>query len=78
MPFHQNLEVIETNEIRYVDGIRCEIILWRFTAKKGKYHTAYRFTVPGWDSCKITDLRETRRVIRGRLDPAVRNTLGID
>lgn len=43
----------------------------------GKWRDVYRFTVPGWEECTVTGLRATKRVIRGRLDPAVRNTLGI-
>ena len=50
-----------------IQGIACQ--------RKGKVYT---FTVPGWDECSIYGLRDTKRVIHGRLDPAVRNTLGID
>lgn len=38
----------------------------------------YTFTVPGWEECSIVGLREAKRVIRGRLDAAVRNTLWLD
>ena len=38
----------------------------------------YTFTVPGWDECTVYGYSAARRVIRGRFDAAVRNTLGID
>lgn len=72
------IEDIETGESRLIDGIRCEIIKWLPRAIKGRYFIAYRFTVPGWPECVITGLRDTRRVIRGRLDPTVRILRGID
>ena len=72
------IEEKETGEVCIIDGIRCEIIKWRPRATKGRYFTAYRFTVPGWSKCVITGLRDTRRVIRGRLDPMTRILLGID
>lgn len=72
------VERIETGEVQMIDGISCEIIKWRFRSVKGSYHIAYRFTVPGWPECEITGLRATRRIIRGRTDLAVRNTLGIE
>ena len=52
----------------------------RYTAdpKLKYFDVSYTFTVPGWDECSIYGLRDTKRVIHGRLDPAVRNTLGID
>ena len=74
---NNTVEEFETGETCCIDGIRCNIIKWRFRSTKGRYHTGYRFTVPGWPECIITGLRATRRVIRGRLNPDVRNTLGI-
>lgn len=71
-------ERIETGDFCYIDGIRCEIIKWRFHAVKGRYNTAYKFTVPCWPECEITGKKEAKRVIHGRMDPAVRNTLGIE
>lgn len=41
------------------------------------YHDVYTFTVDGWEECSVTGLRATKRVIGGRLDSAVRNTLGM-
>ena len=38
----------------------------------------YTFTVPGWEECTVYGIKAARRVIRGRLDPAVRRTLRID
>lgn len=42
-----------------------------------KYRDVYRFTVPGWPECTVTGLSAAKRVIRGRTDPAIRNTLRI-
>lgn len=50
-----------------IDGVLCQ--------KSGVYYT---FTVPGWEECTVYGLKAARRVIRGRLDPAVRRTLQID
>ena len=50
-----------------IDGVLCQ--------NSGAY---YPFTVPGWDECTVYGIKAARRVIRGRLDPAVRRTLGID
>jgi hypothetical protein len=44
----------------------------------GRYRDVYRFTVPGWPECSTTGIRSAKRMIHGRLDPAVRNTLGIE
>ena len=38
----------------------------------------YTFTVPGFPEYTVYGIKAARRVIRGRLDPAVRRTLGID
>ena len=62
--------------IVFVDGIKCKVHKERFP--DGRYLDVYTFTVPGWDECTVTGVRTAKRVIRGRLDPAVRNTLGID
>ena len=59
-----------------VSGIRCMVHREKFP--DGRYREVYRFTVPGWPECSTTGIRDTKRVIRGRLDPAVRNTLGIE
>ena len=55
-------------------GIDCEVTQEKF--QDGK-HSVYRFTVPGWQECVVTGRRAAKRVINGRLDAAVRNTLGI-
>ena len=58
-----------------VSGVECKVHSEKFP--DGKWRDVYRFTVPGWEECSITGLRETKRVIRGRLDPVVRDTLKI-
>lgn len=58
-----------------VSGVECKVHSEKFL--DGKWRDVYRFTVPGWEECSITGLRETKRVIRGRLDPVVRDTLKI-
>lgn len=55
-------------------GIDCDVTQEQLPDGK---HPVYRFTVPGWPECKVTGKRAAKRVIHGRLDPAVRNTLGI-
>ena len=61
------IQLISPNKrIVTIDGISC--------AEKDGYFT---FTVPGWDKCTVYGIDAARRVIRGRLDAAVRNTLGI-
>ena len=72
------VERIDTGETCVIDGIPCKIIKWRFCTVKGKFHIAYRFTVPGWPECEITGLNNTRRVIHGRTDPLTRRVMGID
>lgn len=62
--------------IVYVYGIKC-------TVKKAKCldgikRDEYTFTVPGWEQCSIIGLNATKRVINGRLNAAVRNTMGMD
>ena len=37
----------------------------------------FRFTVPGWEECTVYSKKAAERTIRGRLDMAVRNTMGI-
>ncbi len=59
-----------------VCGIECAVHSEKFP--DGRWHDVYRFTVPGWKECTVTGLRAAKRVIHGRLDPAVRNTLGIE
>ena len=58
-----------------VMGVECMVHREKFP--DGKHRDVYRFTVPGWPECSITGIRATKCVILGRLDPAVRNTLGI-
>lgn len=57
-------------------GVECKVHGEKFP--DGRWRDVYRFTVPGWEECSVAGLRETKRVIQGRLDPAVRNTLGIE
>lgn len=54
-----------------------EGIKWLYRFGQDGKHSVYRFTVPSWPECKVTGKRAAKRVINGRLDPAVRNTLGI-
>ena len=56
-------------------GIKCEVTEEMFPDGK---HEVYTFTVPGWERCSVTGRRAAKRVIRGRLDAAVRNTLKLD
>lgn len=58
-----------------VMGIECTVSQEDFPDGR---KDVYTFTVPGWEECSIVGLRATKRVIRGRLDAAVRNTLGLD
>lgn len=58
-----------------VMGIECTVSQEGFPDGR---KDVYTFTVPGWEECSIVGLREAKRVIRGRLDAAVRNTLGLD
>ena len=71
------MEEKKTGQIEMVMGIPCEIIKWRWAGSKSRYSIAYRFTVPGWDECTVSGVAAAERVIRGRLDAAVRNTMGI-
>ena len=71
-----NLKHEREPEDTEVLGVPCKV--WKIKDGAGKNAFAYRFTVPGWDECTTTGLRETKRVISARLDPAVRNTLGLD
>ena len=57
-----------------IEGIKCIV-------ERRVYHDVldvYTFTVPGWPECSVSGRAAARRTIRGRLDFAVRNTLGID
>lgn len=72
----------ETGKTETISGVVCAVVKERFTdVETGKpltaWSTAYRFTVPGWDECTINGKRAAERVINGRLNAAVRNTLGI-
>ena len=66
-----------TGEIVVIAGVACEIVKWRWAGSKGRYNKAYRFTVPGWPECTISGKAAAERVILGRLNSAVRNTMGI-
>lgn len=71
-----NLKYERDPEQTEVLGVPCKV--WKIKDGAGKNTFAYRFTVPGWEECTTTGLRETKRVISARLDPAVRNALGLD
>ena len=71
------MEEKRTGEIVQIFGIPCEVILWRHSGSKGRFRKAYRFAVPGWETCTVTGKAAAERTIRGRLDAAVRNTLNI-
>lgn len=58
-----------------VMGIECTVSQEDFPDGR---KDVYAFTVPGWEECSIVGIRATKRVIRGRLDAAVRNTFGLD
>lgn len=60
----------------YVCGIKC--IVKRERCFDGIRRDAYTFTVPGWEECTVVGIRAARRTINGRLDAAVRNTMGMD
>ena len=64
------------NEARleYIYGIPCKVKREKFP---DGYHDVYTFKVDGWQECSVTGRRAAKRVINGRLDPAVRNTLQI-
>ncbi len=77
-------ETKETGRVEMINGIKCAVVKIHFPAESGsseaakwRWFNAYRFAVPGWPECTITGLAAARRVIRGRTDPAVINTLGI-
>lgn len=57
-----------------ISGIECDTET--IICGDGKKRTLYTFTVPGWDRCSVTGFRAAQRVIRGRTNPAVLNTLG--
>lgn len=65
----------KTVRTAFILGVECKV--HSVKCGDGRWRDAYRFTVPGWEECSITGLRETKRVIRGRLDPVVRDTLKI-
>lgn len=72
------MEEKRTGEIVHILGIPCEVVLWRHIGSKGRFNRAFSFTVPGWEPCTVTGEAAAERVIRGRLDLAVRNTLNIN
>lgn len=59
-----------------VMGITCEVT--RVKCLDGKYHNVYTYTVPGWERCSTTGIKDTRRVINARLSPGVRNLYGLN
>lgn len=58
-----------------LDGIECNT--WKVKDGNGTVRTAYCFKVPGWDRITVLGKKAAKRIIRGRSDAAVRNTLGI-
>lgn len=58
--------------IEYVFGIPCKVKSEKFP---DGYHDVYTFTVDGWEECSVTGRRAAKRVINGRLNAAVRNTM---
>ena len=60
------------DRIECIFGIPCKVKREKFT---DGYHDVYTFTVDGWNECSVTGRRAAKRVIGGRLDPAVRNTM---
>ena len=65
-----------------IDGIKCEVIKKHYPVNKPdgpwRWYNAYRFTAPGWEECTIVGRTAAKRVIGGRTDLAVLNTLGIN
>ena len=61
--------------IEYISGIPSVVAVESFP---GGQHMTYRFTVPGWRECCVAGKKAAQRVIRGRTDSAVINTLRID
>ena len=62
-------------EKEMLDGIECNT--WKVKDGNGTVRTAYCFKVPGWDRITVLGKKAAKRIIRGRSDAAVRNTLGI-
>lgn len=58
-----------------VMGIECTVSQEEFPDGR---KDVYTFTVPGWEPCSVTGLQAAKRVIRARLDPAVRRSHGIE
>ena len=77
MNLKYGIEEKKTGETVVIYGVTCEIIKWRWSGSKSRFRTAFRFTVPGWTECTIDGAGAAERTIRGRLDAAVRNTMGI-
>lgn len=71
------IEEKKTGETVNIYGVPCEKIKWRWAGSKSRFRIAFRFTVPGWTECTIDGVEAAERVIRGRLNAAVRNTMGI-
>lgn len=57
-----------------VNGIDCEVVREKFPDGR---HDVYYFTVPGWERCAVTGRKAAERVIRGRTNKAVINTLEV-
>lgn len=70
-----NLKHERDPEYTVVLGVPCK--MWKVKDLDGKRNFAFRFTVPGWEECTTTGLRDTKKVISARLNPVVRNTLGM-
>lgn len=62
-------------ETEVIGGVTCEVARQMFP--DGRTRPVYSFTCPGWGKCTVTGYRAAKRVIRGRTDPAVINTLGL-
>lgn len=65
----------KNQKIAVIQGVPCEIHRVQFPDKKKR--DVYTFTVPGFEQCSITGIRETKRVIKGRLSPYARWACGI-
>lgn len=59
-----------------VSRVECKAHRKKFA--DGKWRDVYRFTVSGREECEIIGLREAKRVINGRFDPAARCVHGIE
>lgn len=62
-------------EKEMLDDVECNT--WNVKDGNGTVRTAYCFKVPGWDRITVLGKRAAKRIIRGRSDAVVRNTLEI-